>query len=42
MASPRKTINHTQKYEIKSLPNDIIDPIYENVDPIGVTTKRRI
>jgi hypothetical protein len=35
-------INYQPKQEVKSLPNDIIDPIYENIDPIGVTNKRRI
>jgi hypothetical protein len=40
--SPRKMVNYQPKYEIKSLPNDVIDPIYENVDPIGVTSKRRM
>ena len=29
-------------FEIKSLENDKIDPVYENVDPIGVTNKLRI
>jgi hypothetical protein len=40
--SPRKSLNYVPKYEVKSLPNDVIDPIYENVDPISVTTKARI
>lgn len=28
-------------YEIKSAKNDIVDPVYENVDPVGVTAKLR-
>jgi hypothetical protein len=40
--SPRKTLPVAPTYEAKSLANDIIDPIYENVDPIGVTNKARL
>ena len=29
-------------FEVKSLENDKIDAVYENVDPIGVTNKLRM
>ena len=39
--SPRKSMGYKPDYEIKSTLNDIIDPVYENVDPISVTSKTR-
>jgi len=39
--SPRKSMGYQPSYEIKSAINDVVDPVYENVDPISVTTKLR-
>lgn len=40
--SPRKSMGYKPGFEVKSLENDKIDQVYENVDPISVITKVRM